>query len=32
MSQWAALALGLLSIGGRQPDLALGFTSLFIAP
>ena len=32
ITQWEAIALGLLSTGGDHPELALGFTSLFIAP
>jgi uncharacterized protein (TIGR03083 family) len=32
MIQFEAIALGLLSTGGHRPELALGFTSLFIAP
>jgi hypothetical protein len=28
LSQWAAIALGLLRAGGRRPDLALGFGRL----
>lgn len=32
LSQWAAIALGLLSAGGARPELALGFNGLFVFP
>jgi len=32
MSQWAAIALGLLEAGGDRPELALGFNNLFLFP
>jgi uncharacterized protein (TIGR03083 family) len=32
LTQWEAIALGLLSAGGERPTLALGFTSLFVFP
>jgi uncharacterized protein (TIGR03083 family) len=32
LSQWDAIALGLLSAGGARPELALGFTRLFAYP
>lgn len=32
MSQWAAMALGCLQVGGDRPELALGFTDLFLFP
>jgi len=32
LSQWEAIALGLMSMGGDRPDLALGFRDLFIVP
>lgn len=32
LSQWAAIALGGLEVGGNRPDLALGFTDLFLFP
>jgi hypothetical protein len=32
ISQWEAIALGLLSAGGDRPELALGFLDLFAMP
>jgi uncharacterized protein (TIGR03083 family) len=32
LSQWSAIALGLLSASGPRPELALGFGDLFIYP
>jgi hypothetical protein len=32
LSQWHAIALGLLEFRGSRPDLALGFTNLFLFP
>jgi len=32
LTQWEAIALGLLGAGGDRPELALGFTSLFVYP
>jgi hypothetical protein len=32
LSQWAAIALGLVEVGGRRPDLALRFNDLFLFP
>jgi hypothetical protein len=32
LSQWPAIALGLLSAGGKRPELALGFNDLFVYP
>jgi len=32
MSQWEAIALGLMEVGGDRPDLALEFGSLFLYP
>ena len=32
VTQWEAIALGLLSAGGARPELALGFTGLFAFP
>jgi hypothetical protein len=32
MTQWEAIALGLLSAGGDRPELALGFLDLFSMP
>ena len=32
MSQWEAIALGLLAAAGERPEMALGFTSLFVFP
>ena len=32
LSQWEAIALGLLSAGGNRPELALGFLELFAIP
>jgi hypothetical protein len=32
LSQWDAIALGLLEAGGDRPELALGFTDLFLFP
>lgn len=32
VSQWVAIALGLLEVGGDRPDLALGFNDLFLFP
>lgn len=32
LSQWDAIAMGLLSAGGNRPELALGFKDLFVFP
>ena len=32
VSQWVAIALGLLQVGGDRPDLALRFNDLFLFP
>lgn len=32
LSPWTAIALGLLGAGGARPELALGFTDLFVYP
>lgn len=32
MNQWAAIALGVLEVGGNRPDLALQFNDLFLFP
>jgi hypothetical protein len=32
LSQWPAISLGLISAGGRRPELALGFGDLFVYP
>jgi uncharacterized protein (TIGR03083 family) len=32
MTQWEAIALGLISAGGKRPELALGFVPLFVYP
>ena len=32
LTQWEAIALGLLSAAGQRPELALGFTKLFVYP
>jgi len=32
LSRWAAIALGLLAAGGDRPELAVGFTDLFLYP
>ena len=32
LSQWAAIALGLLSAGGPRPEVALAFNGLFVFP
>jgi uncharacterized protein (TIGR03083 family) len=32
LTQWDAIALGLLSVGGDRPELALGFLDLFAIP
>lgn len=32
LDQWQAIALGLLGAGGERPELAMGFTSLFVFP
>jgi hypothetical protein len=32
MTPWEAIALGLLTAGGDRPELALGFTELFLYP
>lgn len=32
MTQWQAIALGLMSAGGDRPELALGFLNLFAIP
>lgn len=32
ISQWAAIALGLIKAGGDRPGLALGFNNLFLFP
>jgi putative sterol carrier protein len=32
LSRYEAIALGLLTVGGNQPDLALGFFDLIVYP
>jgi hypothetical protein len=32
LSRYEAIALGLMSVGGNRPDLAIGFTDLFLYP
>lgn len=32
MTQWQAIALGLMEVGGDRPDLALKFLDLFLFP
>jgi uncharacterized protein (TIGR03083 family) len=32
LSQWEAIALGAMEVGGQRPDLALAFTNLFLFP
>lgn len=32
LSQWAAIALGAMEVGGNRPDLALSFGDLFLFP
>jgi uncharacterized protein (TIGR03083 family) len=32
MTQWQAMALGLMEVGGDRPDLALAFNDLFLFP
>ncbi len=32
LSRYQAIALGLLSVGGNRPDLAIGFWDLFLYP
>jgi uncharacterized protein (TIGR03083 family) len=32
LSRWPAVSLGLITAGGRRPDLAIGFPDLFVFP